>query len=268
MPDIRTPKTNQASKAGTKNLIIQERDKKLLEALALLKLIDRKQAAVIARFNSLTRVNSRLLKLTRAGLLKRFFFVGELGGKKAIYSLSKKGAALIGVPPSVSSRPQDSLVIADRAVAHTLAISHVYCAAMCSPAASAKVENWQFIWKTISPAIRIIPDAYFQIQTDNMVRPMFLEVDLGTEGLPVWNKKVSEYLQLAASGEFERLFSFPRFAVLVVTASERRMHSLRKETAKATSKLLYFSTLHRIEQQGFWSQVWFRPEGNEAQSLI
>lgn len=96
---------------------------------------------------------------------------------------------------------------------------------------------------------------------------MFLEVDLGTEGLPVWKKKVSEYLRLAASGEFERLFSFPRFAVLVVTASEWRMQSLRKETAKITSKLFYFSTLHRIEQQGFWSKVWLRPEGEEPQSL-
>ena len=77
-----------------------------------------------------------------------------------------------------------------------------------------------------------------------------------------------QYWQLAASDEFERLFSHPRFAVLVVAASERRMESLRKETVKITSKLFYFSTLHRIEQQGFWSANWLRPEGEETQSLI
>lgn len=268
MPDIQAPHQNQVSKIGTEKIIIQERDKKLLEALALLKLIDRKQAAQIARFNSLTRVNSRLLKLTRAGILKRFFFVGALGGKRAIYSLSKEGAALLGIPPPASSRPQDSLLIADRAVAHTLVISQVYCAGLRNSASGATIQNWEFPWKTISPNIRIIPDAYFQIQTSDVTRPMFLEVDLGTEGLPVWNKKVTAYHQLAASGEFERLFSFPRFAVLVVTASERRMHSLRKETAQATSKLFYFSTLHQIEHQGFWSKVWLRPDGDDLQSLI
>jgi hypothetical protein len=266
MPDIQVSKTNQPSKTGT-NLIVQERDTKLLETLSILKLIDRKQAASIARFNSLTRVNSRLLKLTRAGLLKRFFFVGELGGKRAVYSLSKKGADLIGVPPAGLSRPQDSFLIGDRLVAHTLATSQIYCAAFCSALEGATAKDWRVFQKGVSPAIPLVPDAYFKTHTNTAIRPMFLEVDLGTEGLPVWNKKVTQYRQLAASGEFERLFSHPRFAVLVVAASERRMHSLRKETAKTTSKLFYFSTLHRIEQQGFWSKAWFRPEGEETQSL-
>ena len=267
MPERHILKTNQPSKTGTKALILQNRDKTLLEALSTLKLIDRKQAAQVARFNSLTRVNSRLLKLTQAGLLKRFFFVGELGGKRAVYSLSKKGAALIGASTSGLSRPQDSFLIGDRFVAHTLALSQAYCAAFCSSTETGNAKNWQTFKNAVSPSVPLVPDAYFEIHTKNNVHPVFLEVDRGTEGLPVWHKKVTQYWQLAASGEFERLFKHQRFAVLVVAASERRMHSLRAETAKITSKLFYFSTLHRIEEQGFWSSVWLRPEGAEPQSL-
>ena len=257
------------SKIGTDiHLLLQQRDLTLLKTLSLLRIVDREQARVICGFNSLTRVNSRLLKLTRAGLLKRFFFVGELGGKRAVYSLSRKGADLIGIPTAGLNRPQDSFLIGDRYTAHTLAVGQVYCMAFCTGSDAATAENWQGFQKAVSPAVPVVPDGYFEIHTKAIVRPMFLEVDLGTEGLPVWNKKIMQYRQLAASGEFERLFSRPRFAVLVVAASERRMHSLRKETSQITSKLFYFSTLHRIEQQGFWSASWFRPEGEQTQPLI
>src|SRR5215472_15098304 len=84
----------------TEHIILQKRDRKLLENLSLLRVADRNQVSKICGFNSPTRIKTRLLKLTRAGLLKRFFFVSELGGKKAIYSISKKGAELIGKTPN------------------------------------------------------------------------------------------------------------------------------------------------------------------------
>lgn len=173
MPDIQPLKTNQPLKTGTETLIVQDRDKKLLHTLAELKLIDRRQAALIARFNSITRVNSRLLKLTRAGLLKRFFFVGELGGKRAVYSLAKKGADLIGVPAIGLNRPQDSFLIGDRYVSHALAVGQVYCAAFCSGTNTATAESWQSFQKAVSPTIPLAPDGYFEIHTKASVRPMF-----------------------------------------------------------------------------------------------
>ena len=96
---------------------------------------------------------------------------------------------------------------------------------------------------------------------------MFLEVDLGTEGLSVWTKKTNEYVTFASSGEFERIFGRTRFAVLVVASSETRLHSLRAHISKVTSKLFYLSTLARIKSDGFWGPVWFRPEAEQSQSL-
>src|SRR6202035_1800324 len=64
-----------------KGIVVQERDRHLFRVLAILGVIDREQAKQIARFGSTTRANVRLLALTRAGLLRRFYLGTERGGK-------------------------------------------------------------------------------------------------------------------------------------------------------------------------------------------
>lgn len=268
MPAAQPPKLKTALRNGNdRHIVLQKRDLRILDALSILRLIDREQTSFLASFKSLTRVNSRLQKLRRAGLLKRFFFVSALGGKRAIYSLSKKGAELMGVPPNGIQRPSDSFLIGDRFVAHQLAINEIYCHAIAGTAGGPRVKNWRSIAKPLTPSTALIPDAYFEIHSEETVRPMFLEVDRGTESLSLWTKKTESYIRLAASGEFEAIFRRPRFAVLVVTLSERRMHSLRVHIKKTTSKLFYFSTLERIKSEGLWSPIWFRPDGEDFHSL-
>src|SRR5690242_10376629 len=63
-------------------LIVQPRDRRLFEELAVMRIVDREQAKLVAGFGSTTRANSRLLALTRSGLLRRFF----LGSRKSLYS--------------------------------------------------------------------------------------------------------------------------------------------------------------------------------------
>jgi len=77
-------------------LVLQDRDRRLLRELTIMQVIDREQAQMVAGFHSITRANTRLLALTRAGLLKRFYLATVNGGKKAVYSLTKKGSELAG----------------------------------------------------------------------------------------------------------------------------------------------------------------------------
>lgn len=262
-------KRSTASKTGSNaRVIIQGRDRTLMQALSVLRILDRNQAAILSGFKSLTRINARLLKLTSAGLLKRFFFVSALGGKKAIYCLSQKGAELFDLPNSGINRPKDSFLIGDKFTAHQLAINQVYVALHSPHIYEYKMGSWQTFSKPLSSAVPILPDAYFEICFNDTTRPMFLEVDQGTEGLAVWNKKIEGYLSLATTGEFLRLLGRPRFAVLVVAISERRMQSLREHVRKVTTKLFYFSTLDKITTQGFLSCIWLRPESDQVQSLI
>lgn len=270
MPVNHPQQQEPSSQTGTETRVIpQGRDLRLLRGLSMLRVIDREQAALIAGFNSATRVNSRLQKLRSAGLLKRFFFVSALGGKKAVYCLSRKGATLIDVPLNALQRPSDSFLIGDKFVAHQLAINEVYCRGLAGTGANGVgMQNWRNFSKPLSPGTALVPDAYFEIHTGEIVRPMFLEVDRGTEGLPVWSKKIEGYLSFAASGQFTVLFQRPRFGVMAVTLSDRRMQSLRTHVAKFTTKLFYFSTLEKIAASGLWGSIWLRPCNEQSQSLM
>lgn len=102
-----------------------------------------------------------------------------------------------------------------------------------------------------------------------MVRPFFVEVDLGSESLPVWRKKTDLYVrQLAASGDFQRIFGQPQFRVLVVANTDRRLAGIRATIAKTTDKIFWFTSLERIRRDGFWAPIWLRPIGDGRLPLL
>src|SRR5258708_29970329 len=109
-------------------IAIQERDRHLIEELAAMRVVDREQARIVAGFGSTTRVNTRLLALCRAGFLRRFFLGATAGGRMALYALSTRGAALLGVPVRGPRRRNNAVLIADFYISHQLAITELYCA--------------------------------------------------------------------------------------------------------------------------------------------
>ena len=121
--------------------------------------------------------------------------------------------------------------------------------------------------RPIAPELKLIPDGYIEFSTASGMSAFFLEVDLGTETLPVWKEKIRQYLQLAASGAFQRTFGHDRFRVLVVANSERRQESIRKTVAAVTEKIFRFTTLENAKSR-FFEPVWLRPVGYEPESLF
>jgi hypothetical protein len=251
-------------------MVLQERDRHLLRELAIMRVIDREQTRRVAGFGSVTRANTRLLRLTQAGLLGRFFLGTTGGGKKAIYMLSPKGAKLIGVSAAGPRRQRDELVIADLFVAHQFLVNEIYCAFKYGvPApAGAEFRRWLQFKAVVDPAIPLIPDGFVEVEGPTSAFAAFLEVDLGHERLSVWRGKVRNYLQYARSGKFNEQFRRNRFFVLVVTDSNGRQESLRRATAQLTPKIFRFATFESIKRSGLWAPIWFRPAGNEPQTLI
>ena len=129
--------------------------------------IDREQAKVVAGFGSTTRANARLLALTRAGLLRRFFLGTTAGGAKALYALSLKGARLVGVPENGPRRRQDEAVVADFFIQHQLAINEVYCSLKYGNRSPNGItfERWMGFPKQPVPGLRLIPDGYVELET-------------------------------------------------------------------------------------------------------
>jgi Replication-relaxation len=253
-----------------KGLVIQERDRHLLHELSLMRVADREQAKVVGGFRSTTRVNARLLALTEAGLLRRFFLGTTAGGAKALYALSEKGARLVGVSATGPRRPIDEAVVADFFIEHQLATNDVYCAAKYGPGMPNEVsfKRWLVFPKRALPGLGLIPDGYVEFDTKSGVVAAFIEVDLGHERLKVWQGKVRQYLDLALSGNFEREFHQNRFRVLVIAHSPKRLSSIRQTVAAATDKIFWFATLEEIRSEGLFASVWLRPKGDEPIPLI
>lgn len=252
-----------------RGLMIQPRDAELLRQLWIMRVADRDQLMTAARFSSITRINTRLLALVRAGLLRRFF-IGSGGGRKALYALSAKGAQVIDAPRRGPRRRQDELLVADFSILHQLAINGVYCALRFGPIPFPHVQfvHWEGFTEPLTDSLRLIPDGYVEMKTPTGIDASFVEVDLGHEALSVWKEKTKRYVELAASGEFARRFSHPRFRVLVLATSARRVRTIRAAVAGVTEKIFWFATLDLARADQFFDPVWLRPTGETYQPLF
>lgn len=250
-------------------IVIQQRDAQLLRELCDMRIMDREQAKAVAGFHSTTRANARLLKLHQAGLLRRFFQGTVAGGKKAFYTLSQKGARQIGMPYRAFRHENDELIVTNFFVAHQSAINDIYCLVKFGDQAlEHKFSRWVRFPEPLGRGIPLTPDGYFEVGTPEGVISSFLEVDLGTEGLAVWKKKIANYLQYATSGLFQEQFGQKQFRVLVIANSEHRLEAIRKVVRGITQKIFWFATLTAIRENGFWNAVWTRPADDTQRTFF
>lgn len=253
-----------------KVVVLQDRDRKLLAELAVMRVIDRELTKAVAGFGSTTRANARLLSLTQGGYLRRDFVGTISGGRKAVYWLSSKGRAI----GSAAAEGLQSLAgkgsRSDLFIEHQLKINEVYVWVKHQSIlhASYRFKRWINFTRSLSNASPIIPDGYFELRHESILKAHFLEVDLGTEALRIWQKKIEGYLNFAVSGEFNKFSGQVQFKVLVIANSQRRAENIRNLTAKITDKIFRFSSFSIINREGFWSSIWQRPVGDQLESLV
>jgi hypothetical protein len=248
-------------------VIVTPRDRLLFAELHGAKLMDREQAQLVTAIEAINRANDRLQRLHQAGLVRRYLLGTQAGGRKALYALSPKSAAIIGVEKFWKfQRAENELLVGDAFVEHQLAVNWCWISAKYRLAPGVEFLRWLRFQSPLSTALPLIPDGYAELNHGG-IHPIFFEVDLGTEPSKVWDKKIALYVKLAASGEFERIFRQTRFKVAVVVSSERRLQSLRKTVSKQTGKIFYFLDLKTIKRDGLFVSRWLRPEGDERVPL-
>jgi Replication-relaxation len=259
------------SKTGNRHggSILQPRDRHLLIELSILKIADSRQLQMVAPFGSVRRTNDRLHRLVAGKVLRRFFIGTVSGGKKAVYALSPAGAAIVGTKAPAIGFAQDQLITADTFISHQLQIGEVYlaCTYQALPE-HVRVIRWRSFSMPLSQSIRLIPDGYLELLYFDKPLCMFIEVDMGSESLKIWQQKTAAYLQLAMSGEFARLFSREKFRVLAVANSDKRISSLRRLIAASIDKIFWFTTAPAISTSGLCKSIWQRPTGDQVQSLF
>jgi len=235
-----------------------------------MRVIDREETKLVAGFRSTTRANARLLALTRSGYLERRFVGTIAGGRKGVYFLSAKAAALFGIRHSRVPGRLDRNLGTELFVEHQKCVNSIFLAMKYRPISNPEVRlrKWIRFREPLTKGSRIIPDAYFELDSPAGIQSMFLEADLGTETSTIWKRKIEAYVRLAISGEFRDLFHQQRFRVLVVTKSERRSTTIQAVIARRTGKIFWLSTFESINRDGLWSPIWLRPRGNQRHSLV
>lgn len=250
-------------------LVLQPRDRKLLEELLVMRVIDREQAKTVAGFGSTTRANTRLLALTNTGYLRRSFVGTISSGRKAVYRLSVKGAAIVGTEKE-GPRTAGKNSYSELFLEHQMQVNQVYISVKHKPIppANCRFHRWISFNRWLSKASPIIPDGYFELRHESVIKALFLEVDMGTESLRIWQKKIEGYLKFAVAGEFEKLFGPAQFRVIIIAPSERRTEGIRKVAAKFTDKIFRFTSFEIIKSEGFWSAIWRKPAGDQKEFLV
>ena len=253
-----------------KVVVLTARDRKLLAELTVMRVIDRELAKAAAPFGSTTRANARLLALTQAGYLRRSFVGTITGGRKAVYRLSNKGIAVGSAESGRGPNRPPKSSYSEPFLDHQVRINEVYVSVKHKPIplADCRFHRWLSFDLPLSKASPIIPDGYFELQYESAIKPLFLEVDMGTEARRIWQKKIEGYLNLAVAGDFSKLFGRLQFKVIVLANSERRVQSIRKVAAKFTDKVFRFASFESINREGFWSAVWQKPLGDQKESLL
>jgi hypothetical protein len=125
-------------------IVLQDRDRRLLSEIAVMRVVDRETATLVVGFGVARRANFRLRQLTQAGLLRRFFVGSVAHGRKAMYTLSPKGAELINAKLGGITRPSSRLVVSDAFVAHQAGINEIYVALKYRPIqrADIRLRRW------------------------------------------------------------------------------------------------------------------------------
>jgi hypothetical protein len=253
---------------NTSPVIPTPRDLRLFRELDSTRILDREMASESCGFPSVNRTNDRLLRLHRAGFLRRYFVGTEAGGRKSLYTLSPKSAAKILAESTWRlQRPENVLLVGDQFIEHQCAVNWVRITAKYRTLPNADFVRWVSYPQPLSKSIPLVPDGYLELKTADGIQSVFVEVDLGTETSKVWEQKVALYLRLATSGEFTRILQQPRFKVAVVATSELRLRNLRRIVRKHTSKIFFFNTLEIIKRDGLLAPSWLRPEGDARQSI-
>jgi hypothetical protein len=99
-----------------------------------------------------------------------------------------------------------------------------------------------------------IPDAWIKFRGGET----FVEVDLGTEHVPVLEKKFNNYIAFKESGRYERTFPGCAFKVLVLTKTEERIEALEQVT---NTDDIWFCTLEEFLRENLTHKHWFGLRG-------
>jgi hypothetical protein len=253
---------------------LTKRDHSVLAYISRFRLLSRDQLMALAPFGSLTRANTRLAILMRAGLLARKqlpLYPGH-GSAQALYYLTAKCGGLVETDSAELAQRQRQIGRWDmRQIEHVRAANQVLINLVAAIEGSSNTSLDSF---RTEPELRriflersLVPDGWISWSANGQRFNCFLEIDLHHEGLKEWRKKILEYRSYAESGLNQELFGFRFFRILVLAKSRVRLNNLRQVAAEA-GQLFGFAQIDQIDSRNILDAIWLPAAGNTPASLM
>jgi hypothetical protein len=247
--------------------------------------LDTRQILALCPEYSERTLKRKLLNLFQAGFVDRpiqqFSYFKPSG--HLVYSLGKKGAALVsqnnGLP--VAAKPSREIGISF--LKHSLMISGFRSALNL---ALAKPGSHRLrVWKDLGPIdavycegnrLPIAPDAFFTLETERYLTHFFLEADRSTMTLNRMLDKYRGYWNWRAERGHERKLGIANFRVLTVCVSDQRAENLRNIAAKASnaenaSDMFWFAcenSYNKENPDNILTPIWRSAKGEASRRLL
>ena len=234
---------------------------------------------IVALSQAVDKPLSEQMLWRRLRLLRKHGYLGKLPKRhqaKAVYCLADRGAELMGVDQAVPVKQLSYLADSGEAseyfLAHTLAIADFRCAltlALLEQQKDAKLE-WtaeaelrrqkvQVQVPGCTKPLPLRPDGFARFQNPAGTRlQCFVEIDMGTEQLAVFARKVQAYLRYEQSDvQFKQVQHQRPFVVLTVTTSEARLLNLIETTESAGGGTRFrFTVFEHLTPEHVLGDIW------------
>ncbi|MFC0040713.1 replication-relaxation family protein [Actinomadura rayongensis] len=191
-------------------------------------------SGMASRFTVRKRVMHRLVESRALVILPRRVGGNFGGSSPAIYAIDPAGSMLIRTIHGIPERQKKVIGgrVSPRLHSHILAVSEIYVQLIESsrrlPFAVAEFQTEPESWWTTDLGDVVKPDAYAALVRRNhqVTDHWWIEVDRGTEGVPVLQEKMRNYLRIAQSDATGPGGVIPR--VLFSTPDNRRTGALTR----------------------------------------
>ncbi len=178
-----------------------------------------------------------------------------------VYYLGRRGWQVVGKPGSEYSGHRLQIEQrSERTFGHTLALYDVILKFVLESEIKRIVLSEDKLWQE-SIDFGNIPDAWIEFGGGGA----FIEIDLGTEHIPILKRKFDNYIAFKESGRYQRLFPGCTFMVLVFTMTEERIEALEQVTSTDD---IWFCTIGEFLKEKLAHKHWFALRGFHALPVI
>jgi len=279
----RTPRNKRIP--GMPRILIQKRDKEIILAVYENRFLKRDQIERLFFAGASTSAcNQRLMKLYQHKFLDRLFLPIGIGSSQAVYAIDRLGAEVVashfGINKCQVNWRRRHNKVEFFFLDHTVGVSEVNVSLQVAlrDKTDAKLLFWKreaFLPKDkvqdpehYESKLPVYPDAFFGLGLKNGKSFFFVEVDMATEPLNRFRKKLVAYQQYWKTGAYQERYNYRNYRVLTVTTGPERLNNLLKIADSLGARNMFLFTTEELVSKDILGAIWFKPNSMNPITIL